>query len=100
MGFVVGSVIGGVVCGLSRVGCIGALGWVEAGFSWGGGLGEIGSISSIREWGIYAIVGCSVEAMCCWRWDPRFALKYVELIGAWLLPSVAWFTSPADWAGC
>ena len=32
---------------------MGELGWVEAGFSWGGGLGEIRSVSSsIREWGM------------------------------------------------
>ncbi len=37
----------------------------------------------------YSIVGCRVEAMCGWRWNPRFAMEYVELVGDWMFPSVA-----------
>ena len=47
----------------------------------------------------YAIVGCRVEAVCGLRWDLRFALENVELIGGWLFPSVARFMSAAGWAG-
>jgi len=91
--------LGDVVCGLSRVGCMGRLGWV------GGGViverGSRGDWVRLVYSGVgYAIVGCGVEAMYGWRWDLRFVLEYVELVGAWLFPSIALFTAPAGWADC
>jgi hypothetical protein len=56
---------------------------------------------SVEAMGVgYGGVGCKIETMCDWGRDPRFALEYFELFGAWLFPDVAWLTSPAGWAGC
>jgi len=48
----------------------GALGWMETGFSGGGGLGGIGSVTSIREWGMLlsavlrpCVVGGEIHAL-------------------------------------
>jgi hypothetical protein len=48
----------------------------------------------------YVGVGCRVEVVCGWGRDPRFTLEYVELLGAWLIPGVVWFSSSTSWTGC
>ena len=50
------------------------------------GCGHVGGwvcISYLRV--RYAGVGDRVEAVCGWGWVPRFALKYVEMVGVFLL---------------
>ena len=57
--------------------------------------------NSVEAMGVgYGGVGWKIEAMCGCRRDPRFALEYVELVGACLFLGVAWFTYPTGWAGC
>ena len=98
MGFVVGSVFCGVVWVLSGE-LYGNIGVGEGGVLVG--RGPRGDLARLVYAGVgYAILGCSVDSMCGWGWDPRFALECIELVGAWLFPSVAWLTSPAVWAGC
>ena len=49
----------------------------------------------------YGIAGCRVEAMCDWGWVPRFALKYIELVGVWsLYMGLTCFTSEVGCAEC
>ena len=50
---------------------------------------------SIEDIGVgCGCLDCRVEVMCGWGRGPRFALEYVELVGAWFFSGVVWFTSP------
>jgi hypothetical protein len=49
----------------------------------------------------YGCVGCRVDAICGWGWVPRFALKYVVLVGVCLLDmGLTCFTSEVSGARC
>jgi hypothetical protein len=89
--------------------CVGCPEWVRlfGDVGVGGNEGPVGS-GHMGDWVClsylrvrYGSVGCRVETMCGWRWVPRVALNYFELVGVFSLDmGFAYFTLEVDGTKC